>query len=118
MSDREKLIELLQESTGCRYCGDICVDEEIDIDDQEIARIADHLIANGVVVQKHGQWIKEEVVSLIPVEYDEQGLPVLHTYTCYRCNQCGRTKKEKVPYCNCGAKMREDGDEKRRTSND
>ena len=54
---REKLIELIYESTGVTYggeYGDVTIQEEIDINDEEIERIADHLIANGVTVQ---EWI-------------------------------------------------------------
>lgn len=54
---REKLVELLKERTRCTYggsYGDVIIEEEIDISDEEIARIADHLIANGVTVQ---EWI-------------------------------------------------------------
>lgn len=57
---REKLVELLKERTGCTYggsYGDVIIEEEIDISDEEIARIADQLIANGVTVQ---EWISVE----------------------------------------------------------
>lgn len=50
---RERLIKLIEESTGCTYggpYGDVTIEEEIDIDDREIARIADYLIANGVTI--------------------------------------------------------------------
>lgn len=63
---REKLVELLEESTGCTYggpYGDVVIEEEIDISDEEIARIADHLIAHGVTVQ---EWIS---VSEPPKEW-------------------------------------------------
>ena len=53
MDIREKLVELLKEGTGCTYggsYGDVVIEEEIDISDEEIARIAARLIANGVTV--------------------------------------------------------------------
>lgn len=53
-----------------------------------------------------GRWIEECFESIIPVEYDDSDEPILHRYTCYRCNQCGRTEKKKEPYCHCGADMR------------
>ena len=57
---REKLVELLKERTGCTYggsYGDVIIEEEIDISDEEIARIADHLIANGVTVQRERELV-------------------------------------------------------------
>lgn len=57
---REKLVELLKKSTGCTYggsYGDVVIEEEIDISDEEIARIADHLIANGVTVQRERELV-------------------------------------------------------------
>ena len=62
---REKLIELIEESTGCTYggeYGDEVVENEIDISYSEIERIADHLIANGVVIAK-----METTTKWIPV---------------------------------------------------
>lgn len=51
---RERLIKLIEESTGCTYGGpynDATIEEEIDISDREIARIADYLLANGVKLE-------------------------------------------------------------------
>lgn len=59
----------------------------------------------GVV---HGRWLEEKKQTLLPVEYDDVGEPILHDYVVYRCDRCGRTCKQKEPYCHCGAKM-EDG---------
>lgn len=53
----------------------------------------------------HGRWIAENRQTLIPVEYDNDGNPILHDYVVYRCDQCGRAEKAKEPYCHCGAKM-------------
>ncbi len=52
-----------------------------------------------------GEWREEEFQSYIPVEYDDSGNLILHTYKTYRCNRCGRPRKNMQPYCNCGAKM-------------
>ena len=94
MSDREKLTEMIQESTGCVYCGDVCIDEEIDIDDQEIARIVDHLITNGVTVQVHGEWIPHDRMTRSPLVKN------------YACSNCG-VDGHRTNYCpNCGAKMK------------
>ena len=49
----EDLMVLIEESTGVEYggeYGDVTVLEEIDISDEEIERIACHLIANGVKI--------------------------------------------------------------------
>ena len=54
---------------------------------------------------KHGRWIAEKGQTLITVEYDNDGNPILHGYVVYRCDQCGRTAKVEEPYCHCGAKM-------------
>lgn len=56
----------------------------------------------------HGRWLEEKGQTLLPVEYDDVGKPILHDYVVYRCDRCGRTCKQKEPYCHCGAKM-EDG---------
>lgn len=56
----------------------------------------------------HGRWLEEKGQTLLPVEYDDVGEPILHDYVVYRCDRCGRTCKQKEPYCHCGAKM-EDG---------
>ena len=57
MTDKERLVELIEESTGVVYGGEYGDEEicpQIDIFDEEIERIADHLIANSVTVQ---EWI-------------------------------------------------------------
>lgn len=54
---REKLVELMKERTGCTYggsYGDVIIEEEIDISDEEIVRIADHLITHGVMIGREG----------------------------------------------------------------
>ena len=53
----------------------------------------------------HGRWLEEKGQTLLPVEYDDVGKPILHDYVVYRCDRCGRTCKQKEPYCHCGAKM-------------
>lgn len=59
----------------------------------------------------HGRWLEEKRQTLLPVEYDDVGKPILHDYVVYRCDQCGRTCKQKEPYCHCGAKMEDGGNE-------
>lgn len=53
----------------------------------------------------HGHWIEEHKQTLIPVEYDDNGEPILHDFTVYVCSICGRQENSKEPYCNCGARM-------------
>lgn len=59
----------------------------------------------------HGRWMEEKGQTLLPVEYDDVGEPILHDYVVYRCDRCGRTCKQKEPYCHCGAKMEDGGNE-------
>ena len=59
----------------------------------------------------HGLWLEEKRQTLLPVEYDDAGEPILHGYVVYRCNQCGRICKQKEPYCHCGAKMEDEVNE-------
>ena len=72
-----------------------------------------YILATNTVFKKkndaapvvRGRWIEEKKQTLIPVEFDEAGEPILHDYVIYRCDQCGRTAGKKEPYCHCGAKM-------------
>lgn len=52
-----------------------------------------------------GRWIEEKKQTIIPVEFDAAGEPILHDYVVYHCDQCGRTERKKEPYCHCGARM-------------
>ena len=78
MSDREKLIDLIE---SARYWGS-----------NTSADIADHLIANGVVIQKQGEWIYQE---------DDDN----YMYRCSNCRHGIVFSKDTCP--NCGAKMKE-----------
>lgn len=76
-----------------------------------VSRLFDKLAkvpAADVAEVVHGRWLEEKKQTLLPVEYDDVGEPILHDYVVYRCDRCGRTCKQKEPYCHCGAKM-EDG---------
>ena len=80
MDDREKLIELIE---SARYWGS-----------NTSAEIADHLIANGVVIQKQAEWICTETYPWGDI---------------YSCSKCGFEMDDELrtDYCpNCGAKMR------------
>ena len=105
MTDRERLIELIGEGRdiadsecenyfSCEKCphGENC----------EAEFIADHLIANGVTVQKHGRWVKRYLDG-----EDMSGKPCEIMYAC-NCSECGLNGKAPTNYCpNCGADMRE-----------
>ena len=54
---------------------------------------------------RYGEWLEQTRETLIPVEYDSNGDPILHKVIYYKCNLCGRIEGKKEPYCNCGAKM-------------
>ena len=93
MTDREKLIELLKAATDySRVLRKLkCTTTEAD-EDPFIA-MADHLIANGVVVREKGEWVK------LPFRI---GLPWK-----FRCNKCGCPQDYAHNfYPNCGADMR------------
>lgn len=82
MTDREKLIELIQNAVGgcARHWAET---------------IADYLIENGVVIREKGEWIIKE-------EKDTFGF-INH----FHCSQCQRESKDKGNFCpNCGADMR------------
>ena len=91
MTDRDRLIELLTEAED--MCGitldcDECKYSQSTNCNNELK--ADHLLANGVIVQKQGEW-----------QDNHNG-----TYTCSICG--GRASK--MSYCGkCGAKLKELG---------
>lgn len=91
MTDREKLIELMFSYQDEH--NSIVVDK---------GGLADHLLANGVTVQKHGRWVNER--ELVGGFAGKWGCD---------CSECGKTIEEplwKPPYCpNCGAKVNLEG---------
>ena len=89
MDVREKLVELLD--TNCGY-----------VDEVEAEVLADHLIAHGVTVQKHGYW-----ASLTDCANAGVYCSVCHKKV-YRHDYalCSRKDKLRSAYCpNCGARM-------------
>lgn len=96
MDVREKLIELLD--TNCGY-----------VDEVEAEVLADHLIANGVMVQECGHWVSYQSDEPYGCQDEKEW---------YRCSKCekdtyGRCYEDKwysapilSAYCpHCGAKM-------------
>lgn len=61
--------------------------------------------AADVVPVVHGTWIEKKEETYCPVLYGEDAEPILHKYTRYICNLCGRSCTVPEPYCHCGAKM-------------
>lgn len=93
MTDKERLVELIWYTTEACFDADCAVCKYAKFTDCREMYIADHLIANGVVVQKQGEWLP------YPSDMD------------MACSVCGMEyPKSKMPknvgYCpNCGAKM-------------
>ena len=91
MNDREKLIELLNAIIGCGY----------EIRDRVMvvanSEIADHLIANGVTIQKRGKWAEK----MIPLDWCEDDVDIV-----CECSECSTSSCGISNYCpNCGTKM-------------
>ena len=68
-------------------------------------KIVAALPAADVAEVRHGRWIPKINHTYMPVEYDENGAPILHRYTSYYCSLCGREEAKEEPYCHCGARM-------------
>ena len=66
--------------------------------------------AADVAEGRHGRWNPEIHHTYIPVEYDQNGDPILHEYTSFRCSLCGREEPKEEPYCHCGARMGKEAD--------
>ena len=66
--------------------------------------------AADVAEVRHGRWNPEIYHTYIPVEYDQNGDPILHEYTSFRCSLCGREEPKEEPYCHCGARMGKEAD--------
>ena len=66
--------------------------------------------AADVAEVRHGRWNPEIHHTYIPVEYDQNGEPILHEYTSFRCSLCGREEPKEEPYCHCGARMGKEAD--------
>ena len=73
MDVREKLVELLERAFESFIDDPYCIPDE--------REFADHLIANGVTVQKHGRWLLDGRCS----ECLENPLTTHKTY----CPSCG-----------------------------
>lgn len=72
---------------------------------QDIQDFLDNIPTADVAPVVHGKWIEKQEETYCPVQYGEDGNPILHKYTDYICNLCGRCSNAPEPYCHCGAKM-------------
>ena len=102
MDVREKLVELLTDNLP--RCGNLpSWDNPLQLScDEQVQRIADHLIMNGVTVQECGHW-----VSLTDCANAGVYCSVCHKKV-YKEDYawCNRKNKLRSDYCpHCGAKM-------------
>lgn len=95
MTDREKLIALLKGNLP-NHSNEVAY-----WSDEHIGALADHLLANGVVVREKGEWDDSGRYT-----FEDGSLAI-------RCNQCGAAlhkdewDKYNWHFCpNCGADMR------------
>ena len=93
-ADVQEMLENAQIISNGEYCG-YCT-EDVRLNSIPAADVAE---------VRHGRWIPKINHTYIPVEYDENGIPVLHEYISYRCSLCGREETKEEPYCHCGALM-------------
>lgn len=88
------------------YLKQVVEENNIDIDlYMNREAILEALYTYSIHPLKHGKWIEKEGETYLPVEEDDNGDLILHKYTYYECDQCGRTENKREPYCHCGAKM-------------
>lgn len=88
--------QIITDGENCGYCT-----EDVNLGSIPAADVAE---------VRHGRWIPKINHTYIPVEYDENGIPVLHEYISYRCSLCGREETKEEPYCHCGARMDKEDD--------
>ena len=99
MADRENLIELIRE---CNKFHEEAKEKWILAGKQGerpnlIGSLADHLIANGVVVRENGEWLDRRIFC-----FDG-------CIDCWECSVCGCRKVGREYFCpNCGADMRKE----------
>ena len=93
MTDRDRLIELLVNFNPYKDPIRQMADKMI------IEKIADYLLANGVIVQKQGEWVSAPIKEK---GYDSKTIPT--------CTNCGYQSFITYTYCpECGAKLKELG---------
>ena len=95
MGDRDRLIKLIQEAEDDYMVYEMGAQAlAIGIFKSREEYIADHLIANGVIVQKQGEWVSCGI--------DNNDMEII------KCSECGRKQFGYSKFCaTCGAKMKE-----------
>lgn len=95
---RDRLIALLRQRS-CIYmpCDGDCGDcKNIEMFDEDIEQLADHLLANGVIIRERGEWITPWVMK-----------PYGKAYGTPYCSVCKQMDGGKGNFCGfCGADMR------------
>lgn len=98
---RERLVEIIRQAKTEVVCyGEPATKWQRNIVDRAEANdLADHLIANGVIVQKQGEWVSAPIKEK---GYDSKTIPT--------CTNCGYQSFITYTYCpKCGAKLKELG---------
>ena len=92
---KDKLLEILRQ---VKHCG-------ASVDEYYLNDVADHLLANGVIVQKQGEWkITQEPLGWKDIECVECSA----CHELWICEEDFEYYKEFWKYCpNCGAKLKE-----------
>lgn len=91
MTDREKLIELIQEFADGTYSSNGTIVDGTDVD-----AVVDHLIANGVTFAKDtnvpskGHWI---------IRSSGKGSQTTNWAECSECHVCGSPQWKRCPVC-------------------
>lgn len=93
-TDRDRLIELCNEKINTMKFNNS--DHWFDFT-EKIKEVADHLLANGVIVQKQGKWVSAPIKEK---GYDSKTIPT--------CTNCGYQSFITYTYCpDCGTKLKE-----------
>ena len=94
MTDRDRLIELCNKKISTMEFNNS--DHWFDFN-EKISDVVNHLLANGVVVQKQGEWVSAPIKEK---GYDSKTIPT--------CTNCGYQNFITYTYCpECGAKLKE-----------
>ena len=104
--EKEKLIIEIDESaekSDLRFPRGRAVKEALEI----VKKHIDTIPASDVAPVVHGYW-KTKVLQF-RLKDNTFSSPIV---VGYRCSVCGRDEDQREPYCNCGAKMDGDSDEK------
>ena len=98
MNDRDRLIELITNAdTYDSYECKLCTKKDTSCIRCGAEKLTDYLLANGVIVQKQGEWVSAPIKEK---GYDSKTIPT--------CTNCGYQSFITYTYCpDCGAKLKE-----------